>query len=301
MNWDYFMQYKKMKKNRIAITGAGGALGSTLINLLNDNDEFLSLVKHSNKNIKNSIKCDIRDFNSINKIIYEFKPTHVIHLAGITGNYECEKNPKEAFHTNVFGTFNILKSSLEIKPKIIFASSREVYGNSKLRVNERSKLNPINVNGTTKMMSENLILNYNILHKIPFSIIRFTNFYGENFSKRGISKMIKMALQKEPITVFGGNQQIDLIHFEDAAKGLLKALNIKTSDIYNIGSGKSKTILQLIHEIEKFAKIKIKINKKGYRNFEVKNFKIDISKAKNELKFQPSLKLQDILKQISNK
>lgn len=290
-----------MKKNRIIITGAGGALGRTIINLLNKNDEFLPLVKHSQKQIKNSIKCDIQNFNSINKIIHEFKPTHIIHLAGITGNYECEENPRDAFQTNVFGTLNVLKGCLEIKPKIIFSSSREVYGNSKTTVNEKSNLNPINVNGITKMLSEKLILNYNKLYKIPYSIIRFTNFYGEDFSKRGISKMIKNILQSKKITVFGGNQQIDLIHFNDAAKGLLKALNTKKSDIYNIGSGKSWTILQLIREIEKSSKIKVKFNKKQNRSFEVKNFKIDISKARKDLSFKPSLEFEEVIKLMSNK
>lgn len=290
-----------MKGNRILITGAGGSLGQTLIELLNHNDDcYLPLVKYNKKNIKNSIKCDIRNFDSINKIFSEFKPTHVIHLAGITGNIECEESPKDAFQTNVYGTFNVLKSCLKIKPKIIFSSSREVYGDSKIKVNEKSLLNPINVNGITKMMSENLILNYNQLYKIPYSIIRFTNFYGENFSKRGISKMIRMALENKNITVFGGEQQIDLIHFNDAAKGLLKSINTKKSGIYNIGSGKSKTILQLIKEIEKHSKIKIKFNKKQNRYFEVKNFKMDISKAKKDLGFQPSIKFQDVLKRISN-
>ncbi|WP_182129629.1 NAD(P)-dependent oxidoreductase [Nitrosopumilus sp. b3] len=290
------------KKNRILIIGAGGALGRTLMDLLNNRGEcYLPLVKHSHKDIKNSIKCDIRDFNSVNKIIYKFKPTHVIHLAGITGNYECEENSKEAFQTNVFGTFNVLKSCLEIKPKIIFSSSREVYGNSRSKVNEKSKLNPINVNGITKMMSEDLILNYNKLYKIPYCIIRFTNFYGENFSKRGISKMIKIALQNKKITVFGGKQEIDLIHFNDAAKGLLNVIDSKKAGIYNIGSGESKTILELIHEIEKFSKKKIKFNRKKNRTFEVRNFKMDISKAKKDLGFKPSIKFQDVLNQIPDK
>ena len=288
-----------MKKNKILITGAGGSLGQTLLELLNDKDEcYIPLVKNNKRNIKNSIQCDIRNYDSINKIISEVKPTHIIHLAGITGNIECEKNPDDAFQTNVYGTFNVLKSCLKIKPKIIFSSSREVYGNSKIKFNEKSLLNPININGITKMMGENLILNYNQLHKIPYSIIRFTNFYGENFSKRGITKMIKIALDNKKITVFGGDQQIDLIHFNDAAKGLLKSLDTKKSGIYNIGSGKSRTILQLIEDIEKFSKIKIKFNKKQNRYFEVKKFRIDISKAKKDLDFQPSIKFQDVLKQI---
>ena len=142
-----------MKKNKILITGAGGSLGQTLLELLNDKDEcYIPLVKNNKRNIKNSIQCDIRNYDSINKIISEVKPTHIIHLAGITGNIECEKNPNDAFQTNVYGTFNVLKSCLKIKPKIIFSSSREVYGDSKIKFNEKSLLSPLNINGLRKMM-----------------------------------------------------------------------------------------------------------------------------------------------------
>ena len=291
-----------MKKNRIIISGANGALGTKIVELLGaKNENILSLVKKNPKKMKNSISCNIENFNSLSKIFQEFEPTHVIHLAGITGNFECEKNPKKAFQTNVFGTYNILKSSLAHKSKIIFSSSREVYGESKTKVNENTQLNPININGITKMMSENLIMNFHKLYNIPFSIIRFTNFYGEDFSKRGISRMIKDAMQQKRIVVFGGNQEIDLIHFDDAANALLKILKTKKSNIYNIGSGKSRTISELIKEIEKCSKIKIDFVKKSHRSFEVKNFKMDISKAKSELNFKPSLELDEVIKRMSNK
>ena len=65
-------------KNRILITGAGGSLGRTLVDLLNDDECYLPIVKRNQKDVKNSIICDIRDFDSINKVICEFKPTHVI-------------------------------------------------------------------------------------------------------------------------------------------------------------------------------------------------------------------------------
>ena len=289
-----------MKKNKIIITGAGGALGTKVLELLED-ENVLPLVKDKQKKIKNAVKCNIVNFDSLNKIFQEYKPTHVIHLAGITGNFECEFNSEKAFRTNVFGTYNVLKSCSDFKSKIIFSSSREVYGETKNKVNEKAELNPININGITKMMSENLIINFNKLYKIPYSILRFTNFYGENFSNRGISKMIKNAMQNKKITVFGGNQQIDLIHFDDAAKGLLGVINAKKSDIYNIGSGKSRTILQLIHDIEKISKIKIKFEKKQNRNFEVQNFKIDTSKAKKDLNFQPSLEFHNVINRMSNK
>jgi len=291
-----------MKKHKILVTGAEGGLGRTIIQQLKDERlEFIPLVKKRTKNIEKAIKCDVTNFNLLNKIIKEYKPTVIIHLAGITGNLECEQNHEKTFSVNVLGTYNILKCCTKIKPKVIFASSREVYGNTNHKISENNKLKPINVNGLTKMISEKLILNFYQTHKISYTILRFTNFYGENYSKRGISKMIKAAIKKQPITIFGGKQQIDLIHHEDAASAIIQSIKTKKSGIYNIGNGKSYSILQLIKEIEKNCKIKIKFKQKPQREFEAKKFQIDISKAKREIKFKPTLDLKYVLKRMNHR
>src|SRR6266571_6090264 len=122
-----------MKKRRILVTGAGGALGKVLIPKIQEmHNEYLGISRDDSSNESNSkiIKCDITEIDNVRTIINEFQPTVIIHLAGLTGNFECEDNPHKAFTSNVLGTYNILKASIEIRPKIIFASSREVYGNT---------------------------------------------------------------------------------------------------------------------------------------------------------------------------
>ena len=286
-----------MKKEKILITGAGGTLGKTIIKKLKEeNFEFLSLVKKKQTGIKNSIQCDITYFDSLKKKIHKFKPTIIIHLAGLTGNLECEEKEELAFQTIVLGTYNVLRCCRKNKVKIIFASSREVYGDIKFKANENNKLQPKNINGITKMLSENLILNFNQQYKIPYTILRFTNFYGENYSKRGISKMIKIAMQGGKISLYGGKQMIDLIHHDDAAISILKAIRMNKSGIYNIGSGKSVTIDCLLQQIEKICNKKIKIKKYPRRNFEVKKCRINNSKAKLDMKFKARLELEGILK-----
>ena len=197
---------------KILITGAGGFLGSLLSEKLKDKYSVIGTTKFSEKS---GIKCDITNKKNIIQIIQKTNPDIIIHLAGITGNIECEKDPHKTLETNVMGTYYILDAIKNKKIILIFASSREVYGYSKNKVNENSPLQPINLNGITKMFSENLIINFHLKYKIGFNILRFTNFYGEHNEKRGISKMIKNSLKGKKIIIFGGSQSIDLIHFDD--------------------------------------------------------------------------------------
>jgi len=292
-----------MKKRKILITGAEGALGKLLLKkLIADSNDCLGLIRRKAKDsMKNKIKCDVTNYNKIKSIIFKFKPNIIIHLAGLTGNLECEKEPKKAFATNVLGTLNILKSSTKLKPKIIFSSSREVYGNTRYRAKENSLLRPININGTTKMLAEYLIIYYNQQFKIPYVILRFTNFFSENFDKRGISAMLRRAIKGEKITIFGGHQNIDLLHYDEAVSAVMKAIKKKKSEIFNIGSGKSFELLSIIGLLEKAYGKKIRYEIKPYRNFEVRNFQMDTSKAKNELNFKSSLTVNDVLQKMVSK
>ena len=292
-----------MKKRKILITGAEGALGKLLLKkLIADSNDCLGLIRRKAKDsMKNKIKCDVTNYNKIKSIIFKFKPNIIIHLAGLTGNLECEKEPKKAFATNLLGTLNILKSSTKLKPKIIFSSSREVYGNTRYRAKESSLLRPININGATKMLSEYLIIYYNQQFKIPYVILRFTNFFSENFDKRGISAMLNSAIKGEKITIFGGHQNIDLLHYDEAVSAVMKAIKKKKSEIFNIGSGKSFELLAIIGLLEKAYGKKIRYEIKPYRNFEVRNFQMDTSKAKNELNFKSSLTVNDVLRKMVSK
>lgn len=284
-------------KNRILITGIEGNLGKTLRKRLDElGHSYLGISRNSHNSSK-IVRCDITKLDDVKNIIKKFKPDLIIHLAGPGGNVECEKNPKNAFLVNLVGLYNILESSKLKKTKIIFASTREVYGNVR-NAKEDSLYQPINVNGTTKMLAEKLILNYNLKNKIPFIILRFTNFYGEDFFNKGISKMILDALRGKKITIFGGKQTFDLIHYEDACDAIIRCISFKRSDIFNVGSGNEITPLKLINKLQRLTKGSIRYEIKQYRVFEAKRFSIDISKATKILNFKPKHRLDLVLEKM---
>jgi len=294
---------KKMNKKKIIVTGGSGDLGRALIpKLVSDGFNCISISKKSSRNklVKN-IKCDITNFRKLNLVINKFKPDIIIHLAGLTGNIACETNPKKAFLTNVFGTLNILKSSIKLKPKIIFISTGEIYGKTKNKVNENALPKPVNIYGITKMLSENLILNYSTDYKTPAVILRFSYCYDENFTKRGFSSMFKKAISGEKIQIFGGDQILDLLHFDDAVHAILKSITYNKTEIFNIGSGKSQSLISIINKLKKIMNNDVNYTLRPYRGFEVRTCKLNINKAKKNLKFKPSTKLDDILYKMVSK
>jgi len=293
----------KMKRKKIIVIGGSGDLGQSLIpKLVSNGFDCISISRKSNRNklVKN-VKCDITNFRKLNLIINKFKPDIIIHLAGLTGNIACETNPKKAFLANVFGTLNILKSSIKLKPKIIFISTGEIYGKTKNRVKENVLPNPVNIYGITKMLAENLILNYSTNYKTPAIILRFSYCYDENFTKRGFSLMFKKAISGEKIQVFGGDQILDLLHFNDAVHAILKSITYNKTEIFNIGSGKTQSLISIINKLKKIMNNDVNYDLRPYRGFEVRTCKLNINKAKKNLKFKPATNLDAILRKMVSK
>ena len=292
-----------MKKERILVTGGSGSLGRSLIpKLVSDGFDCISISRKSDRiGSVNNIKCDITNFQKVNSIINRLKPNIIIHLAALTGNLECETNPKQAFSSNVFGTLNILEASVKLRPKIIFSSTREVYGFTKIAADENYPLKPVNNNGITKMVSEYLIKNFHSMYSTPYVILRFPNCYGENYTKRGLSSLFKKAIRNEKIKIFGGNQILDLLHFNDAADAIIKSIFYNKTGIFNIGSGKAQRLVSIINKLKIILNKDIDCDFLPIRSFEVGSCKLNINRAEKNLKFKASIKLDDILrKMISN-
>ena len=292
-----------MKKERILVTGGSGSLGRSLIpKLVSDGFDCISISRKSDSiGSVNNIKCDITNFQKVNSIINRLKPNIIIHLAALTGNLECETNPKQSFSSNVFGTLNILEASVKLRPKIIFSSTREVYGFTKIAADENYPLKPVNNNGITKMISEYLIKNFHSMYNTPYVILRFPNCYGENYTKRGLSSLFKKAIRNEKIKIFGGNQMLDLLHFNDAADAIIKSIYYNKTEIFNIGSGKEQRLVSIINKLKRVLDKDIDCDFLPIRSFEAGSCKLNINRAEKNLKFKASIKLDDILrKMISN-
>lgn len=154
-----------MKPPRIVFTGITGLLGGYFLKSKDPNFEIIG-VSRKDFDIKNQTK--VVDF------IKKTNPKIIVHAAS-AGNVDyCEKYPDEAYEVNVEGTRNIADAAMAVNVKVIFLSSNAIYDGSNPPYDEKSKPNPIDIYGKTKVEGEKAILESNL----NYVILRLITMYG---------------------------------------------------------------------------------------------------------------------------
>jgi UDP-glucose 4-epimerase len=285
-----------MKK--ILITGSSGTIGTRLgEKLLNLGYEIIGVDWKKNKWHKNlekrTIHLDLRNKNLVLKKLPK-KVDLIIHLAANARVYELVKNPDLA-RDNMITTYNILEYARINKIKnIIFASSREVYGNTKKAKHKEEDVKIENCESpysASKISGEALIHSYHKCFGINYVIIRFSNVYGMyDESDRVIPLFIRKAIKNENLVVFGKDKILDFTYIDDAVEGVIKVIkgfNKVKNNTFNIATGKGTKILFVAQLIKKFLNSKSRIIIKQNRPGEVVKYIADISKAKKLLNYEP--------------
>lgn len=278
----------------VIVTGGSGFLAQHLIRLIRD-AITVTAVDVRRESQQALVDCDVTDFEAVSKLFNQVKADVVVHLAAITGVERCRLKPYESFLVNVLGTYNVAYMSALNKKKLVFASSREVYGETgQTRTNETADLRPRNLYGLTKMLAESLIHWMHVSMGLPYVILRFTNLYGPGGDQYAVAAIAKNALKHAEIPVFGGNQVLNLIHVHDAARAIeicLTAPNLE-NDIFNIGSDDTVKVTALIDQIISLSGSQSKRVQLPMRSEEINFFLPDLSKARAKLGFEPQITLE---------
>ena len=291
---------------KILVTGSSGTIGTALCETLMEKGyEIVGIdIKQnewSEKVDRITIISDLRDRNCFSKLPDDFDM--IIHLAANARVYNLVVNPSLA-RDNFEILFNILEfSRLKNIDRFIFASSREVYGNSdKVFHNEEEAYvrNCESPYTASKIGGEALVHAYQQCYGINFIIIRFSNVYGMyDDSDRVIPLFIKLAKENRDLVVYGKEKLLDFTYIDDAISGVLKCIEnfdqVK-NDVFNIASGKAISIVELAQLIRKYMHSKSKIVIKESRTGEVMKFIADISKAREKLGYEPKTTIDEGIK-----
>ena len=292
-----------MKK--ILITGHSGFIGQYLVKSLKEKYEVIGISRKIFDADIINIQKDIRKINI--KDIPE-DVNCIIHLAGLTDVYYCQENSSKCFDVNVGGTQNMLEIAKQRKSKFIFISSSHIYGNpKKLPILETQKAKPISNYAYSKLNSEILCESYSKNYNLDVSIARIFSVYGPASPPHHvITKIIKNLINKEKIKLGNLFPKRDFIYIQDVVSAI-EILVKKTNgfNIYNIGTGNSSSISDLIEMLSKItnknAEIETDISK--IRKNEVKEIRSDISKMIKlgwEPKYDLNKGLKLTVKQILN-
>ncbi len=301
-----------MKK--ILITGGAGFIGSNLAErmlslgwnvILLDIKDDLSNIQYFKDKVE-YVHEDIRS-EKLPDLLKDLEPDGIIHLAAVSRVVWCEEKPEECFSINVGGIRNLLNSISELEERtwLIFSSSREVYGNpGVLPVKESAPLSPVSTYAETKLAGENMVREYPSKLGIKSIILRLSNVYGNerDIPDRVIPKFILNTLRGEKITIYGRGKFFDFTFIDDVVSAILGAIK-RTEDMkpgevetYNICTGRPTKLDELPYLISSIAGLNVEVMYKESKDYEVKGYYGDCSKAREHLGFIPEWDIQKGLK-----
>ena len=239
---------------------------------------------------------DARNYHSLSHIISKIKPEVIIHLAAVSHAVRSNKNPYNTFDHSLRTLENALDASRENVKHFIFLSSSMVYGNFKTQeVNEESACEPIGIYGALKYAAEKIIISYNQVFNLPYTILRPSALYGERCISRRVGQIfIENALFDKELSINGdGKEKLDFTYIEDLTDGILNIINNKNSinQIFNLTFGEGREINEMIDILkESFPKLKVK--KVDRDNLMPYRGTLSMNKAKSLLSLKSKWKLE---------
>jgi len=252
------------------------------------------LKKHKNFTF---LKEDIID----TKIIEQWKPYKIIHLASMAGVRYSIENPKLYFDVNVNGFINILEQSVKNNvQQIVYASSSSVYGlNDKVPFCEDDKIETCNSPyACSKICTEQLAKTYFQLYNLKSIGLRFFTVYGpRGRPDMAPYKFLNAIMNEKKFDKYGdGTSSRDYTYIDDIVQGIIGSLENKKEveyGIYNLGNSSPVTLNTFIENCEKVSNKKAVFNQLGNQLGDVPKTYANIDKAQRDLDYMPKTSLID--------
>lgn len=311
------MKNKSIKNKKVLIIGGAGFIGHNIaLEIINQGGEvhiidslevnnLTSVVGNSNnlpfpelsykvlmerlelmkkKEIPLSV-IDARNYHALSYEISKIEPEIVIHLAAVSHANRSNKDPHSTFDHSLRTLENALDSCKNRIEHFIYFSSSMVYGNFETeRVDETTRCEPLGIYGALKFSGEKIVIAYNQVFDLPYTIVRPSALYGERCISRRVGQIfIENALYNKPIMINGdGSDKLDFTYIKDLVDGVIRIIENKNSinQIFNLTYGEAKPISQLINilsdyfpnlEIEKVPKDSLMPDRGTLSNEKIKN------------------------------
>jgi len=307
-----------VKNKKILVTGAGGFIGSHLVEKLvalgadvrcfvrynsrNDRGMIEFLPKKTVKDLE-VIAGDLRDGQAVRNAVHGC--SIVFHLGALIAIPYSYYHPVEVVDTNVIGTLNVLNASREeCVTRLIHTSTSEVYGTARyVPIDEKHPLQGQSPYSASKIGADKIAESFYCSFGLPVSIIRPFNTFGPRQSARAvIPAIISQALTGKKVFLGSIHPTRDYTYVTDTVEGFISVAGSEKSlgKVINIGSGKeikigelAKLIIGLIGKKNKLISDKNRIRP---RDSEVERLLANNSKAKGLLDWEPRVPLEEGIK-----
>ncbi len=273
----------------ILVTGGAGYIGSHFVRCLERKkidfviaDNFSTGHKKFVIN-KNFYELDLKEPQEIRDKLQDVVISSIVHFAGLSIVSDSQKMEKEYYENNVLASMNLAKFAVEKKiRKFIFSSSAAVYGiPEEIPIKESHPTKPINNYGKNKLEVENLLKELSMEHPLDVVCLRYFNAAGaddkgdigeeRNPETHLIPSIIKSVINSNEFFIHGDTYDTndgtcirDYVHVNDLASAHLSSLNFLNSNkgfhIFNLGSEKGFSVMEVINECQRLMKTNIKFS-----------------------------------------
>ena len=296
-------------RKRVMITGGAGFLGSHLADrLLEAGHEVLCV-----DNLFTGTKDNIAHLHS--NPSFEFmrhditfplfvEVDEIYNLACPASPIHYQHDPVQTTKTSVHGAINMLGLAKRLGCKILQASTSEVYGDPSVHPQSEEYWGHVNPIGPRscydegKRCAETLFFDYHRQNKVPIKVARIFNTYGPRMHPadgRVVSNFIMQALKNEPITLYGdGSQTRSFCYVDDLVAGLISLMETgpEITGPINIGNPNEFTVRELAEQVIRLTNSTSNIIEAPLPQDDPKQRQPDISKAKRDLGWEPSIQLE---------
>jgi UDP-glucose 4-epimerase len=296
---------------KVLITGGAGFIGSHVadayIEAGHDVTILDNLATGNTKNIPEKAKFYLLDIGSreLDRLFELEKPEIVDHHAAQISVTASTRDPIVDARVNALGMLNLLGTAVRhsIKKFIFSSTGGAIYGDTEdMPTPEEHPPQPISPYGIHKFLGEHYLRFYADQYGLAYTVLRYANVYGPRQNPLGeagvVSIFITALLKGETPTVFAYPEEPegmlrDYVYVEDVARANLQAADRGTGELINIGTGISTTTEALYRRICSFFKNPPEAKSGEARPGEMRRSCLDIRKAKEILKWEPSVDLEE--------
>ena len=302
---------------KVLVTGGLGFIGSNLSKKLVEDDhevfiiDNLLLGRYENiESIKDKVKVIEGDVKSKEDLAKAGSVDIIFHLAASSSAPMFAEDLKGAYRNNIEGHVNILEWANETKAKkVIYASTSSIYGNNPTPLRESDYVVPPNYYSVTKFAQEHTSHIFSKANGLEIIGFRFMSVYGPNEKSKGqfanlVSQFIWAMNKNEPAVLYGdGTQRRDFTYVDDIVQAAILAMNSEKkfgSEIFNIGTNKDYSLLEMVEIINKAMgkNIEPKLIPNPVKEGYVMTQLASLDKISKELGYQPTISLEEGIKRL---
>ena len=244
---------------------------------------------------------DARDYHGLSRALGEFAPDTIVHLAAVAHANRSNKDPFSTFDHSMRTLENALDwSRASNLHRFVFFSSSMVYGNFLTEtVAEDHPLEPIGIYGALKLGGEKLVIAYNQVFDLPYTILRPSALYGPRCVSRRVSQaFIESAIVGDTLRVDGeGDERIDFTYIDDVVAGVIRSIEHDgaRNEIFNMTAGKARSLRDLVTLVQQhFPELEVEyVERDRLRPF---RGTLSMDKARELIGHVPAVELEDGLR-----